>query len=173
MRTIRNVGFYWENKHLHHQQQNYLQEKQSCGSRTYLQQKQPHQQHAAAEARSSTKLQKQQAAASRGAGDPALLGTRSNQPPQRLERPHLVRCPLRPRPSRTTHRKIKYNKIGRSSCSKLSPADIYYTVAPCQCLTQTDLAFCHRHIFITTRPAAQAQPHNNKPRQGSTVNKAS
>ena len=131
----------------------------------------PQQKHAAAQSCRSNK--QQQAAASRGAGDPALLGTRSNQPPQRLERPHLVRCPLRPRPSRTTHRKIKYNKIGRSSCSKLSPADIYYTVAPCQCLTQTDLAFCHRHIFITTRPAAQAQPHNNKPRQGSTVNKAS
>ena len=51
----------------------------------------------------------------------------------------------------------------KKSDEALVPNSTLHAVAPCQRLTQTDLASCRLRMSIPTTPAAQSQLHSNDP----------
>ena len=115
---------------------------------------------AAAAAAATSCRSNKQTPTSRSAVYPALLGTRCNQC-HHNEKIALIFFVVLFVRDQAEQQQMTLKKNRQSTCSKLSPAGMY-TAAPCQRLTQTDLASCRLRIFITTRPAAPSQLHRDQ-----------
>ena len=139
------------------------QQKTTCrrGPTSYLQQQQQQQQKHAAAAACCRSNKQHQAPTSTSAAYPALLGTRWNQ---RHHNDKIALIFSLSSSSATTQNKNE-KKIKKSDTALVPtcrwPTYILHAVAPCQRLTQTDLASCRLRISITTTPAAQSLLHSN------------
>ena len=166
MRIIANekrLKFYssCENKHVQHHQQNYLQE-QSCSSRTYLQQK-----HAAAATCRSNK--KQKAPTSRTTVYPALLGTRRNQRHLNEKIALIFFIVLFVRDQAEQHMKLKNNT--KLLFEILDGRHVYYI--PMLTLYANRLGILSPSYLCNHQASSAVSAPQQRPTQGSTVNKAS
>ena len=152
----------------------------TCNSRTTCRRgptysskhQQQQQQHAAAEACSSSKLQKQQAATSTNTHKCGLSCAPPH--PRWNQRHHNEK--IAPICALSSSATIQNNKKEiKKSCEALVPKSgrptyTLHAVAPCQRLTQTDLASCRRCMYVHIHHASSAvSAPQQRPRQGSTV----
>ena len=121
---------------------------------------------------SSSKLQKQQATATNKQKCGLSCAPRhplQSVPPQREDRPHLLRCPLRPRPSRTATNDIK-KKQAKHLFQIIAGRHVY--CSPMSTIDPNRLGILSSS-YLHNHQASSAVSAPPRPRQGSTGIKAS